>query len=1325
MYCFIRKYLLLQLFCLFSTALACLGQTDFNCRHYQNTHGLSHNTVMCFFQDSKGFMWIGTKNGLNRFDGSDFRVYMRTSNGMGLPNSIINSLAETSDGTLWVATDNGLSMYDQRKDKFRLFDISTRSGETIHGYVHSVDVDTSGNVWIVTGMGCFVYDCNHMLQNVKDRVKVYNGTSPSLVSIGSNNTVYLSYSNRGIVRYDVRNRHYEHIATIDFPVTVLKEYDDNTLLAGSPRGLYKINRMTKEVSRVVLDTHVSNTVYVRSIEQTSSGKFWIGTESGVYIYTDSVQSHFVHSMYNNSLLSDNAIYAIFKDKDDGIWIGSYFGGVDYLPKQEVSFQSFRPVFNRNSPTGIRVRSFAYDSSGNLWIGTEDNGLDIRLASTGEFRHVTSLGGLDISGINIQCLCIIDGSLWIATFNKGIYVYDISGKKSRHYTNGKSAGTLPNNDIFSIYGDKGGNIWIGSSTGLYRFDKDREKFVVQTRFSNFFVSDITEDSAGNLWIATYNNGAIRYNCQTDYFKIYRYSPSNPRSICYDRITYIFRDSKHRIWLASEDGGMCLYHPSTETFERFDTSSGLPSNSIYCIQQDNDNMLWLSTNNGLATFNPDTKTTTAIYGVANGLPTKQFNYTSGIKNDNGNILFGSIMGYVELQPEKLSVLSSVKPVVLTGFNIFNKESVTADSDILKSNIIYAKEINLNYKQSTFTINFSTLDYANESKGIYKYMLEGFDMQWNYVTDANKVSYHNIPPGRYTFKVLHMNGWNDTNDDATSITIFVHPPFWRSWTAYIIYFFIATSIGFVLWKKVSNNRRAKERQRIRQQQIEQEERLYKEKINFFISIAHEIRTPVTLIKAPLEHLLSITPSKKELEKNLSIIGRNTERLQNLINQLLDFRKVEAGSFRLQMKVVNMTELVKTVLCRFEPTAQQHGIRIFFDCDSQSLFAQVDEEAMTKIVSNLLTNAIKYGKSYINIMLTKSEDAQTLKLSVSNDGERIPKDMNEKIFDAFVQVDHKSQIAQGTGLGLALTKSLVSLHSGTIFYDESSADNRFVVEIPINISQPNESKTTDIDSSTQKRSNLEIISVRKSTIMLVEDDIDLRTYISEQLCYFFNVIEAENGKIALDNIKPNDVSLVVSDIVMPEMSGLELCAALKTNLSTCDIPVILLTAKATLTDKIEGLENGADAYIEKPFSMNHLVTQIESLLNNRKKMRQNFANDPLHAFNDISQESPDRRFIDSITKITLANLQDEDFTVDTIAEHLSMSRSSFHRKVKSVTGQTPNELIRIIRMNKAAELLASGGYRISEVCDKVGIQSLSHFSKTFQKQFGVLPKDFAKDNG
>lgn len=1296
-----------------------MAQGEIRCRHYQNMQGLSHNTVMSLFQDSRGFMWIGTKNGLNRFDGSEFRVFMRGQNNRGLPNSIINSIAEDKDGNIWVATDEGIAVYHPDVNEFVVFNKATRNGEQIHDYVHSVDVDTEGNVWIMTSSDCFIYDRKDNLQDIRERVKAYGSTSPTLISKGYSGNIYISYACKGIVAYDPKHMNYRKIAKIDFSPNVVAEYDDNNILVGTNSGLYIINRLSGECTELQLDPLYNNN-FVRSIVKTTSGTFWVGTENGVYVLSGKKIQHLTHNLYLKSYLSDNAVYSILEDRDGGMWIGTYFGGVDYLPRQNSFFSSYLPEYGHNSISGSRVRAFAIDNSGNTWIGTEDGGLDKRLP-TGEFVHVTQLAQEPIDKINIQCLRIIDNKLWIGTFTTGIYCYDLQKKNCAHYTSPNYP--LPNNDIFAIYADSDGGIWIGTSGGLCRFDSQTSTFLPIKSFNSFFVSDICQDNHGNLWVTTYNKGVVRFNYKRGDFRLFRYSPNNPTSLCFNRITCVFLDSKNRIWFASEDGGMCLYNERTETFERFDISNGLPSNSIYCIQEDNNQLLWLATGNGIATFNPSTKKVTSLFGVYNGLPTRQFNYNAGIRNSDGNILFGSINGYVEFTPDSLYVSKQHKQVALTGFAITSGKSDKVPA--IDPNVGYVDIIRLSHDQNTFSISFSTLDYANEGKGMYAYKLEGFDKQWNYLSYGNKVSYHNIPAGNYLFKVRYVSGLDDNKDsEATTLKIIVRPPFWRSWWAYSLYIILITIFGIIFWKRLSRKRQERMLQRQKQQEKEQQERLYQEKINFFISIAHEVRTPVTLIKAPLEQLQKGCSSQKEIDENLSIISRNTERLQNLINQLLDFRKVEAESFQLHMKVVNVGELLKSVLERFTPTATLKNMKVECSIPTEQIMARVDEEALIKIISNLFNNAIKYGKTYIKVKLDYNSTARLFRITVSNDGELIPADMRSKVFEAFVQVDRPAQVTQGTGLGLALTKSLVDLHSGTITIDANANDNTFVVEIPDNMNEETErvETTSSIATIEEPTPTTTLLPEKTHTILVAEDDPDLRSYLAKQLGKRYKVVAVDNGRKALETVKNQDVSLIVSDVVMPEMTGLELCSIIKSDVANSDIPIILLTAKATLTDKIEGLEKGADAYIEKPFSMSHLTAQIDSLMDNRLKTLQSFAADPLPAYADIKGDESERKFMKNVIQIILNNLTDESFNVDTMADLMNMSRSSLHRKIKNISGHTPNELMRIVRMNKAAELLASGNYRINEVCEKIGIQSLSYFSKTFQKQFGVLPKDYVK---
>ncbi|HCS72806.1 MAG TPA: hybrid sensor histidine kinase/response regulator, partial [Clostridiales bacterium] len=550
-----------------------------------------------------------------------------------------------------------------------------------------------------------------------------------------------------------------------------------------------------------------------------------------------------------------------------------------------------------------------------------------------------------------------------------------------------------------------------------------------------------------------------------------------------------------------------------------------------------------------------------------------------------------------------------------------------------------------------------------------------------------------------------------------------------AYMLYvMFTGMVLFFVVRYYVLRKKRQVEERLALQEQAKKEE-IYKAKIDFFTNIAHEIRTPITLIKAPLDYILNSHPDEKETKENLITMERNTDRLLVLVNQLLDFRKVESKAFTLSLKAKNINTLVTNIFNRFAAAGRRKNLNMVLECPDHAVMALVDEEAITKVCSNLFSNAVKYSSTYIKVILSLSEDLQFFRITVNNDGTPIPPDMREQIFEAFFQIKGTHPTQPGSGIGLTLATSLVQLHNGQLYLDEKAEDTSFVVEIPTNASsdvqQAEEIALLDeIVEDDDYISNwaLENTTSNKDVILIVEDNEELQSFLSEQLNKYYEIFTANNGLEAMEILKREIINFIVSDIMMPVKDGLELCNEIKSNIETCHIPIILLTAKTTLNNKIEGLNCGADAYMEKPFAMSHLFVQIRNLLESRKKLRQNFANNPYMATNSLPQNKADEDFLNKLTEVIRRNLDDDTFNIDDLAREVNMSRTSLHRKIKAITDQTPGDFIRIIRLRKAAELLIEGEYRINEICMIVGIRSLSYFSKSFQKQFGVLPKDFAK---
>ena len=895
--------------------------------------------------------------------------------------------------------------------------------------------------------------------------------------------------------------------------------------------------------------------------------------------------------------------------------------------------------------------------------------------------------------------------------------------SRHYTMGDAENELNDNNIYSMCRTSSGELYIGTTTGLNQYNYQSDNFTRIHKMDGIFIFSILEDSKGNIWFATYNSGIFKYNPRDKSWKNYVSSPDNPHGLPYNKVISIYEDSKQRLWFSILGHGFCSLNEDTETFISYDSSQGLANDVIYKIIEEKDDILWLTSNKGLIRFDLSTKKST-IYTDSNGLLTNQFNYCSGIKSKDGTIYFGCINGFIAFKPDLFTENTGFPPVAITDFLLFNKSADIGSTDSpLAQSVTYTQNIELKYNQNSFSFRFAALGYASPEENCLSYTLKGFDKEWYYTSKSATATYTNLKPGTYTFCVKAANGKGEWNDEYREIQIHIAPPFWKTVWAYIIYVILAIIITSYTLYRFRKQITDKHKRQLEVLESEKEKEIYHAKIDFFTNIAHEIRTPLTLIKGPLENIL-----KKEeinthsLKDNLSIMERNTMRLLDLTNQLLDFRKTEAQGFQLNFMICDISQLIKDTYIRFDPAAKQNDLTFKIGLPEQNFNAAVDKEALTKILSNLFNNAVKYAKSYIHVSLHAPTDEQNdfFSITVSNDGLPIPVEMKEKIFEPFVQIKNVSngQTKTGTGIGLPLARSLTELHRGKLYLKDSD-DICFCIELPIKQEKTILLQKTEIE----KPVNTPTVIRQHQTdicILVVEDDPEMQSFISSQLGNAYSVMNASNGKEALKILSENTISLVVSDVMMPEMNGFELCRTLKTNIEYSHIPIILLTAKATIQSKIEGIELGADDYIEKPFSTEYLLARIANLLSNQEKLRQAFTSSPFVNAQTIALTKADEAFLEKLTEVIKSNISEPEFNVDILAEKMNMSRSSLHRKIKGIAQITPNEFIQLERLKMAAQLIQSQEYKINEVCYIVGFNSSSYFAKCFQKQFGVLPKDF-----
>ncbi|MEX2336893.1 MAG: two-component regulator propeller domain-containing protein [Fulvivirga sp.] len=1317
------KYLFIFFFFLTIAAHHNVSGQHYYFRHYQAEDGLSHNSVTCMLQDKDGFLWIGTKDGLNRFDGYSFKVFRHDpADSTSIGGNFVQSLYEDA-GYLWVGTNNGLYKYNPRSEDF----IFIKGTENRH--IKDVVKAENGNLWFIAGFTIAKYN------EQKDALKYYD--VPQYISATSacetvDGNMWFSSISGTIARYDsIRDEFITYNVFENSPETtsqwVERVYtaDESTILIGTQsQGVKSFDLNTYTYKDILTKDPEGAEIFVRDFLVKSEEEYWIATESGIYIY-NLADEEVVNLRKNNNnpySISDNAVYTLCHDREGGVWAGTYFGGLSYYAKQYTPFEKYFPIGNENSISGNAVREIVKDENNNLWIGTEDAGLNKFNPSTGRFAHFKADGSEgSLSYHNIHGLLAHGDELWVGTFEHGLDVMDIhTGKVIRHYSAGNENKKLRSNFFHTLHKTRSGEIFAGTSVGLYSYNPESDDFSPVPGFPFHHYTYILDDHEGKLWAGTLRDGLFCFDPRTNSVTYYDHDFSDVNSLASDYLASIFEDSNNDIWVATE-GGLCKYLPETNNFKRYSAANGLPSNVIYSLLEDDDKNLWIGTSKGLVTFNLETENI-KIFTKANGLVGDQLNYNSAYKDQDGQMYFGGVKGMISFHPSRFMNNDYIPPIHITGFQVKNKELPVNNESPLQQSITYTDKVTLDHDQSSFSIDFAALSFTAPPMAEYGFKMEGLDSDWTYLKANRKAYFTDLGPGNYTFKVKASNSSGVWNEEAAQLHIIILPPFWASPWAYILYLSLGLALGFYGVKNYHHKTEQKNKRKIKILENEKEKEIYQAKIEFFTNVAHEIRTPLTLIKGPLEKIIKIPIDEPVVTSNLLVIEKNTQRLLNLTNQLLDFRKTEAKGFSLTFIKANINELLTEICAMFNAVAAEKNLYIINDLPSHPVHAYVDREAFTKIVTNLVNNAVKYADSTLIIRVKTSAENENVIISVENDGAKIPLEMKEKIFEPLFRLD-EADGRTGSGIGLSLARSLTELHNGHLELNSTTDDlNTFVLTLPVH--QKNEFKFYNDDAEKDVlKEELEIHDNNegKPVLLLVEDSRELLQFIADEFNHGYNVITAVNGAEAFARLKDHNVQLVISDVVMPIMDGFELCHKIKTTIDYSHIPIILLTAKNTVQAKIEGLETGADAYIEKPFSPDHLQVQVSNLLSNRNKIKEYFSSSPLTHIRSIAYTKADEQFLKRLNEVIQENLSDTELNVDLLADFMSMSRPTFYRKIKAISNLTPNELINIARLKTAAELLAQGDYKVYEVADIVGYNSQSSFGRNFQKQFGMAPSEYA----
>ena len=1013
--------------------------------HYQVENGLSNNTVICSLQDDRGFMWFGTKDGLNRFDGYTFKIFrVNIKDPSTLGNNVIVCLHKDKNNRLWIGTEGGLYTYNPINESFTHL---LQSGEN---EIRDIKSDDEGNLWFLKKFTLVKYNIN------SHRSHLYNNTGFEATSISIvDNSVWVSTSNGLIEALDPKNntfeaydmfKHSRH--TTGLFIEKIVNNGHGQLFVGTINQGAKIFDIASGSYKDLINYNEDKTeIFVRDFIRVDNDHYWIATESGIYIYNlASHQISHISKQYNNPYgLSDNAIYTFCKDKEGGIWAGTYFGGLNYYAKSYTYFEKFFPEAGENSLSGNVVREICPDNYGNLWIGTEDEGLNRLNLKSGKFYSYKPSGlPTGISSLNVHALFTTGNQLLVGTFERGLNIMDIKTKKVIKLYTQSNTPILKSNFFISICKAYNGDILIATARGIYTYNNKSHSFTPELAVpENLFYKTVFEDSGQTRWAGTFNDGLYYFNSVSKIHGSYKYNSKDSSSLSDNSINKIFEDTNGQLWIATENG-LCLFNKATRNFKRFTTVDGLPSNIIYAMLEDEHNNLWITTSNGLVCMNIQNKRIT-VYTKANGLLTNQFNYNSAYKDTAGNMYFGCVKGMIRFNPKEFTGNFYVPPVYLTNFQINGKDiSIGGGQSPLQKSITYTDTITLNYNQSSFNIDFAALSYTSPQMTAYAYKMKGIDKEWIYLSSNRKVYFTKLATGTYVFEVKAASGNGAWNNNITQLTIILLPPFWLSETAYLLYLLTAIVLLYYIIRRYRIRVNIINQRKLELLETEKQKEIYNAKIAFFTHIAHEIRTPLTLIKGPMENIVQQAKETPQIQKNLKIMERNTNRLLDLTTQLLDFRKTETKGFSLNFVRADICKLIKENLMVFEASAEQKKIQFEVKLPAKQFWAYVDIEAFNKILSNLFNNAFKYAEHNIIVILSVDKD-QTFAVTIKNDGHLIGAEMKDKIFEPFFRIKGFEKLP-GTGIGLSLARSLAVLHNGTIELQLTDDKlNVFVLKLPI----------------------------------------------------------------------------------------------------------------------------------------------------------------------------------------------------------------------------------------------------------------------------------------
>lgn len=1314
--------------------------------HYTTEDGLPSSYVKSIVQDADGFIWSATRSANVRFDGKAFREFPAFDSEHVPVKIFCNKLFMTRDSILIARTNNEKYYYfDSDKECFFPHPLLTALGPT------TAILPTTNGFWVCQNNELFFLDQHSgqreslrqkfKLHQLPDQIQftgVYEQGDWLAFSTNAATIYAYSHSRQKLNRYDLPGE----LNPIQHDLRLIDSHG-NLWISSLDFGVARLHMESGKSHFYAKERknqyHIPHNL-VHCFTEDQRGRVWIGTESGLAIYngeTDLLNLHNYKLSEPNGLNTD-PIYDAFCDKQGNVWLGTYFGGINFWRGEKQFFRTWAPGYGTWQITGNVVSCLAEDQDKNLWIGLEDKGLNKLDIQTGEITHYASEDGPNnLSYNNLHDLLFVnDHELWIGTYTGGINILNTKTNRFSHY-NKKNTPIQISNSIYQFF-QVNSSIYVATTEGIIVFDKQNKTF---RKLKPDIIGDIQFECISSI------NDLLWFSSAA---QIFQYDPKNDSLYTFDlvpemrNINFVKADSDNRIWIGDCYKGLCCYNPEQGTVKHFNPENGFPAHWIFSLEEGKDGWFWVSTDKGLIRFSPGHNRYT-LFDSNSGIPFNQFNYRASFTDSNGNIYFGGNNGMISFNEDAESTDLQKLPIVFTGIQLFNKPLRPGDIKSLDRSINKLDKLVLKYNQNVFTIEFTAFCYSSGGRCQYAYFLEGFETEWNTVGNRNFATYTNLNPGTYTFRVKGSMGDNQNESEERQLTVIVRPPFWLTNWAFALYFVLAVLIFILVFRVGKNLEKSKALAELEHREKVHADEIHKVKLEFFTNISHELKTPLTLILGPLKKIIEEEKLSPAFRRQLVGIERNANRLFQLINQLLEFRKIENGKENLKVSPCELRPLMEEISNSFENVVDSRDIDFQLDFPQAGKIVWMDVDKVDKIIFNLLSNAFKFtpegGRIRFSVELKRranrsSQELVDLIVRVSDSGKGITPEMLEKVFDRFFQIEDGQRHNNGSGIGLAFVKNLVILHRGNITVESIvNKGTSFTVCLPASKEDFNQTEISTqpaqyepcrevpemqlIHQGKSELVNPDVFS-SKPTILIVEDNLELISFMKETLELKYQIVTALNGMKALEKLESVTPDLIISDIMMPDLDGLELTQRLKSDLRVSHIPIILLTSQSGEDSKLGGLRSGADYYIEKPFFPKILDQNIENILNTRKRLIERFKSDDSLQIEKMAHSESDKIFIEKLTAIIKENISNPDLDVTLLKQAMGVSRSLLHLKLKGLVGCSSTEFIRAIRLKEAVKLISCGKCNISEAAYETGFSSPTYFTRRFREFYGKSPREY-----